>query len=121
MSITLTLNGPTTEAARAEAAALLQALTGETPQEQTISPTSDGRRDAALVVAVASLVLAVPGGILATLQLADRVRKRRELTPKVTVLKTVLEKQSIDGTIRIEQTEIRLNDLEVDQILDRLL
>lgn len=67
------------------------------------------------------VALAAPGAVLATLDVRDRLRKRRELAPKVEAVKRVLVETRADGTIRFEETVISLTGLDTDQILDHLL
>jgi hypothetical protein len=121
MSLTLTLTGPGAHHATDSAADLLATLTGEHPQTLSASDPDGARRDLATGLAVAAIVLAAPGAVLATLDLAARLRRRRTLAPKVEVVKRVLEATEAEGTIRIEDTTISLTGLTTDQILDRLL
>lgn len=121
MTLTLTLTGEGAAAAEAPAAALLEALTGETPQVLRPGAAAEARRDLATALAIGGLVLAVPGAMLTTLDIAERLRKRRAAAPKVEALKRVLEVQGVEGVIRIEETEIRITGLSVDEALDRLL
>lgn len=121
MSLTLTLTGPGAPHATDTAADLLATLTGELPQTLSSSGPDDIRRDLGTGLAIAAIVLAAPSAVLATLDLATRLRKRRELAPKVEAVKRVLEAADTEGTIRIEETTISLTGLATDQILDRLL
>ncbi|OLP52764.1 hypothetical protein BJF92_07050 [Rhizobium rhizosphaerae] len=121
MTLTLTLTGPGAAHAAETAADLLATLTGERPQTPSSTGPDDIRRDLATGLAIAGIVLSVPGAVLATLDLSARLRKRRELAPKVEAVKRVLEAADAQGTIRIEETTISLTGLGTDQILDRLL
>lgn len=121
MTVTLTLSGSGGAQAHAAALELLTSLTGEHPQEVLPVPATDQRRDLGLGIAIATLVLAAPGAVLAGLEIADRLRKRRELAPKIEAMKHVLEVTDSSATIRIETTVISINDMSTDQILDRLL
>lgn len=121
MSLTLTLTGSGAPDARAGAADLLTALAGAPPQEVTPETSPEARRDLATGLAIAAVVLTIPGAVLATLDIADRLRKRRELAPKVEAVKRVLEVTGTEGTIRIDETLISLRGESTDAILDRLL
>lgn len=121
MTINLTLTGPATPEVRAAAAELLETLSGQSPTERPSPGSGEERRDIGLGIAIVGVVLAVPGAVLATLDVRDRLRKRRELAPKVEAVKRVLVETRADGTIRFEETVISLTGLDTDQILDRLL
>lgn len=121
MSLTLTLTGPDARHAEDIAADLLTTLTGELPKTLSSTAPDHMRRDLGTSLAIAGIVLAIPGAVLTTLDLATRLRKRRELAPKVEAMKRVLETADAEGTIRIEETTISLTGLTTDQILDRLL
>lgn len=121
MSLTLTLTGSGAPDARAAAADLLTALAGTPPQEVTPETSPEASRDLATGLAIAAVVLAVPGAVLASLDIADRLRKRRELAPKVGAVKRVLEVTGTEGTIRIDETLISLRGESTDAILDRIL
>ena len=121
MSLTLTLAASGATAARAAAADMLTILTGKLPQEVSLDASAELRRDLALGVAIAGVVPAVPGTTLAALDIADRLRKRRDLVPRIEALKRVLEVTGAEATTRIETTVIGLTDLPTDRILDRLL
>ena len=91
MNLTLTLTGPGAPQVADTAADMLATLTGEIPQTLSSKSPDDVRRDLATGLAIAGIVLAVPGAVLATLDLSARLRKRRELAPKVEAVKRVLE------------------------------
>ena len=118
MTVALTLTGPAIDA-RAMAADLLETLAGSAPEVET-SGADAPTRDPATAVAVAALILSVPGAVLAGLELGDRLRKRRALAPKLEVLKTELERTGGEATLRIRQTTITLTDTPTDRILDTL-
>ncbi|MEQ5869123.1 hypothetical protein J4E08_04340 [Sagittula sp. NFXS13] len=121
MSLTLILAGPGAPDARVAAVDLLTTLTGIPPQEVAPEAVPEATRDLGLGLAIAAVVLAIPGAVVATLNLADRLRRRRALAPKVEAVKRVLEVTGTEGTIRIDDTVIRLRDESADAILDRLL
>lgn len=121
LTLTLTLTGFGAPEARAGAADLLSALAGTPPQEVTPETSQEAHRDLATGLAIAAVVLSVPGAVLASLDIADRLRKRRELAPKVEAAKRVLEVTGTEGTIRIDETLISLRGESTDAILDRLL
>lgn len=103
----LHLEGGDAEAAAAEIAALMEASFGRRP-ERARAGRSDGEGDKADPVAVAALVLAIPGAALATMDLAERVRLREKLGRLIELARRLRRER---GTVARLETGRGLEDL----------
>lgn len=87
------------------------AQTDSTEEEKALNPVT---------VAIASLVLAIPPGILATIDLADRIAKR----PKAEEIITLARQITINGNVSITVTingsgvPMPLQSLTADKLLE---
>ena len=100
MTVSLTITGPDPQAPAASAASLLRTMTGTEPALQTVPADETGKRDLATGIALASLLVSVPGAVLATLQLKDRLDRRR-LKAEVEALKAELAAAKAEGELTI--------------------
>ncbi|MCP3970045.1 MAG: hypothetical protein GY717_06970, partial [Rhodobacteraceae bacterium] len=81
-----------------EARALMAALAPVKPETLRSEPPASQTRDPATLIALASLVLSVPGAVLATLEVKERL-DRRDIKPRLDALK---ERLSVaDGSARL--------------------
>ncbi|MCP3971061.1 MAG: hypothetical protein GY717_12240 [Rhodobacteraceae bacterium] len=69
-----------------EARALMAALAPVEPETLRSGPPASQTRNPATLIALASLVLSVPGAVLATLEVKERL-DRREIKPRLDALK----------------------------------
>ena len=74
----LRIEGPGAETAAAEVGRAVEAELGAVPARTAVTPRS-GEGERADPVAVAALVLAIPGAVLQAMDLAERVRLREKL------------------------------------------
>lgn len=74
----LRVEGPNAETIAAEVAVAVEAELGTAPARTAVAPRS-GERERADPVAVAALVIAIPGAVLQAMDLAERVRLREKL------------------------------------------
>ncbi|MEM1345732.1 MAG: hypothetical protein AAGI34_14290 [Pseudomonadota bacterium] len=122
MSVTLTITGDEASQASAAGSDLLHAITGETPTEMPPSDDEPKRIvDPATGIALIGVVLAIPGAVLAGLDIAARLRKRKELAEKVEATKRVLESTDSEGSLTISEVTISITGEPTDQIVDKLL
>ncbi|MEW5735219.1 MAG: hypothetical protein AB1921_10210 [Thermodesulfobacteriota bacterium] len=86
MTLEIRLRGDAAARLAGPAAALLRAVAGAEPDQRTEKKDGEATRDLGTAVALASLVLSVPGTIVATLDLMERRKQGklvRELLEKV--------------------------------------
>ncbi len=102
MTIKIRLTGFEKKPAVSAALVLLHEIGACEPERRTIeADDSVERRDPATMIAMASLVLSVPGAVLASLQAMDLV-KRRRLKSQITALKETLSASGCDGVLEID-------------------
>ncbi|MEM6487258.1 MAG: hypothetical protein AAF677_03145 [Pseudomonadota bacterium] len=98
MSLTIEITGSDPRASSEPAAALLRALAGTEPEQAVTEPGGAVRRDLATAISIASLVLSLPGAVLAVLQIKDHL-DRRALTERVQAVQRDLEQRDNEATI----------------------
>lgn len=121
ISIDIRLSGSDSEAAESDAAALLRDYAECEPERQIVSSTDSITRDPATIIAMASLILSVPGAVLATLQAID-LAKRNRLRKQINVLKATLASTGCEG--RLTKEGVGTIDLvrdSADSVMDLLL
>ena len=64
MTIEIRLTGTDPQTAASEAAALLREIGAQEPERRTPDPDGTARRDPATALAIASLILALPGDVM---------------------------------------------------------
>lgn len=122
MTITLQLAGGDPAQAAAPARDLLRRLGAGEPVEQVAEDDDAARRDLMTGVAIATLVLTVPGAIAATLDIHNRLKERRSLAAEVEALKTALAEAKSEARLTIDvDVTIDLGRTPTDAVVDRLL
>ena len=121
MSIEITLRGINPDAAADEAAAVLREVGRCEPDRRTPELDADQRRDPATGLAVASLILSLPGAVLATLQIKEHLDRRR-LRVRVEALKKRVEATDDEATLRTRTAgSVDLRRTSTDAVVDLLL
>ncbi len=121
MSIEITLRGTDPEAAADETAALLREVGGREPERRVPESDADRNRDLATGIAIASLILSLPGTVLATLQIGEQLDRRR-LRERVTALKTRLDASDAEATLELPGARpVDLRRTATDAVVDLLL
>jgi hypothetical protein len=121
MSIEITLRGTDPDAAAAQAAALLREVGGREPERRRPDSDDDQRRDLATGIAIASLILSLPGTVLATLQIEEQLDRSR-LRDRVAALKTRLDATDAEATLEMPGARrVEIRRTSTDAIVDLLL
>ena len=121
MSIEITLRASDPEAAAGEAAALLREVGGREPERRVPESDADRKLDLATGIAIASLILSLPGTVLATLQIGEQLDRRR-LRERVTALKTRLDASDAEATLELPGARpVDLRRTATDAVVDLLL
>lgn len=122
MTIEIRLTGADTEHAVSDAAVLLREIGACEPERRVIETDDDGaRRDPATVIAIASLVLSLPGAVLASMQAMD-LMKRKRLKNQIAALKRTLSESECDGMLEIKGVgRVDLVRDSTDAVVDLLL
>jgi hypothetical protein len=121
MSIKIRLTGGDPIASEDHAAALLHEFGEQEPERVTSDSDDMAKRDPATALAIASLVLALPGAILATMDIIGRIDRRR-LKRRIETLKASLEESGCDGILEIEGVgSVDLSRNSPDAVVDLLL
>lgn len=121
MTLTLTITGADPNAPAATAALLLRTMTGSEPECQAVPADETRKRDLATGIALASLLLSVPGAVSATLKVKDRLDRRR-VKADVEELKAALAAAKAEGTLAITGTSsIDLVRSSTDDVVDMIL
>jgi len=119
--ITLVLAGESAAAERA-AVALETALGGAENGVRRLPPKElpEITRRVVDPISLAALVLAVPGALVAALDIADRIRgKRKRASELVETAKRVRHEQRVEALIiNAEGVSLALADLDADKVLD---
>lgn len=103
-----------------EARAFIAALLPTEPEVTETKTTSAQTRDAATVIALATLALTVPGAVLATLQIKDHL-DRRKIKKTLEALKAKLAEA--DGSARLtlpSGASIDLTRTSTDAAIDQI-
>lgn len=122
MTIEIQLEGVDKEQAVSDAVALLREI-GEGEPERRIIEASDARarRDPATMIAMASLVLSLPGAVLASMQVMD-LMKRKRLKSQIVALKETLSASGCGGVLEIDGVgKVDLVRDSTDAVVDLLL
>lgn len=103
----------------AEAAHELQEVLGtDVPIERTTpSALSEVERKAIDPISLAALILAIPGAVLATVDLADRIAKRRRAKALVDTAQRLRREKQVEVYITRIDTPKALADLSPDEVL----
>jgi hypothetical protein len=120
MSIEITLRGTEPEAVADQATALLREIARREPDRRTPEPDADQRRDPATGLAIASLILSLPGAVLATLELKERLDRRR-LRDRVDNLKKGIEGTDDEATLTTPTRSVDLRRTSTDAVVDLLI
>jgi hypothetical protein len=120
MTIEITLRGTDPKAVADEAAALLREIGQRDPDRPTPEADADLRRDPATGLAIASLILSLPGAVLATLDLKERLDRRR-LRDRVDALKKGIEATDDEATLTTPRCSVDLRRTSTDAVVDLLI
>jgi hypothetical protein len=122
VTVTLTITGADPDAPAAAAASLLRTMTGSEPERHPVPADEAGKRDLALGIALASLILSVPGAVLATLEVKDRLLDRRRVKAEVEELKAALAVAKAEGALAItDRGSVDLVRSSTDDVVDMIL
>jgi hypothetical protein len=100
------------------AAAVQEFAPGTEITTQPVAEADDEVRRAVDPIALASLILAIPGAILAVLSLADRIRKRRDAQTLLDQVKRIEVTHRVRVYVISEQGSKSLDQMNADQLLD---
>ncbi len=109
------------KASEMEARALMAALTTAEPEVTETVPPTDPTRDPALLIGLATLILTIPGAVLATLEIKDRL-DRREVKRTLEALKAKLAET--EGSARLtlpSGTSVELARTSTDAAVDLII
>lgn len=120
MTIKATVVGGDPLAAANAVASLLETASGEAPAQEARGPDGE-RRDLAASLAIASLILSVPGAISAALDVADKLKRRRDLARKVEEAKAALAAHGSDATLEASEQAIDLRRTATDEVVDLII
>jgi hypothetical protein len=121
MTIEITLRGTDLGAAADDSAALLREIGRHEPDRRTPEPEAEPRRDPATGLAIASLILSLPGAVLATLQIKEHLDRSR-LRDRVDGLKTRLAAADAEATLETPGAgAVDLRRTSTDALVDLLL
>ena len=121
MTVQVRVTGAAPEVAEAAVRDLLREVGGAAPVVVSGEPGDGVVRDLGTGIAVAALVLAVPGAAVAVLDLRDRLT-RRALAARVAAAKAALAAGSLEAELEIEGVgRIDLARQPVDAVVDQIL
>ena len=103
----------------ADAAVVVRALQPDV--EVSIQPArlADGTVRRSLdPIALAGLIVAIPGAVLAVTDLADRIRKRRRAKTLIGTIKTIEVEKRVRVDLVTDQGSRALESISVDELLD---
>jgi hypothetical protein len=121
MTLEIALSGADTAAAEDAAADLLREIGGQVPERAVPAHLDANRKDLATGIAAATLVLSVPGAVLATLQLLDMAARPR-LRDRVDAVKKRIEPTFGDAVLTTPKGRlIDLRRTPTDAIVDAIL
>jgi hypothetical protein len=105
------------------AAALVAALDGGegiTARTEPAPPPAPGDRRSVDPVALATLIVSIPGAALAVWDLMDRIRRKRPRAQAVveTALRLRVERQTEITLLTADRTQHAVADLDADRLLD---
>lgn len=120
MTIEITLRGTDPKAVADEAAALLREIGQRDPDRRTPEADAELRRDPATGLAIASLILSLPGAVLATLELKERL-DRRGLRDGVEALRKRVEATATEATLTTPKSSVDLRRTSTDAVVDLLI
>jgi hypothetical protein len=120
MSIEITLRGTDPETGAGDASALLREVGRREPDRRTPEPDADQRRDPATGLAIASLILSLPGAVLATLEIKEHLDRRR-LRDRVEALKKRVEATDDEATLTTPRSSVDLRRTSTDAVVDLLI
>ena len=120
MTIEITLRGTDPGAAADQAAALLREIAQREPDRRTPEPDASQRRDPATGLAIASLILSLPGAVLATLQIKEHLDRRR-LRDRVEALKKQVKVTDHEATLTTRTSSVDLRRTSTDAVVDLLI
>ncbi|WP_413205736.1 hypothetical protein [Rhodospirillum sp. A1_3_36] len=118
MTARLHISGPQAERLAADVVAVLEEVLG-TPPERLPRPASAGIRRGD-PIAIAALVLAIPGAVVATLDLAARAKLAERLGRLLTRLRETAGPEDHLTLVSGGEPPLDLFTADLDRILDRL-
>jgi len=118
MTIEISIAGPNTQVLAAEVEAFLAEAFQQTPERRT--PPEDRMPRRGDPLAVAALILAVPGAITATLDLAQRARLAERIDRLRERLRAKATPEDTVSLLTWGETELDLIAADRDSVLDRI-
>jgi hypothetical protein len=103
------------------AAALVSALgpDGDEARRQTVTEMPDADRKVVDPISLAALILSIPSAVLAVIDIADRLTKRRKAQAVIDAAKKAKAEQQVDiYMLTSDQTPQSVANLMPDQLLD---
>jgi hypothetical protein len=88
-------------------------------RRQRTAEVSDAERKVVDPISLAALILSIPSAVLAVIDIADRLKKRRKAQAVIDAAKQAQAEQQADiYLLTVDQTAQPVADLEPDQLLD---
>lgn len=111
------IEGPGAEAAAEDLKQDLLEILGAEAVPESLPPPEPGER-ATDPIAVAGLILAIPGAILAVMDLAERLRLKQKLTQLIARIKARRALQPSRATLLLEDgRRVALDEVEPEELL----
>ena len=121
MNLEIKVTGTDARGAADQAAALLQEITGREPARATQEAPDGPRKDLAAAAAIASLIFSIPSAVLATLEVKDRLDRRR-LRDRVETTRARLAETDSEATLTTPRgRSLDLRRASTDEVVDLLL
>lgn len=121
MDLEIVMSGDRVAEASDEAEALYSEIAGRPPEITDAQDTDARRIDPATAIGIASLMMSLPGAVLATLHIRDRLDRRR-LATHVQALKAKLEASDAEASLKLgADVDIDLRRTDTDKVVDRIL
>jgi len=122
MQITLEATGDRAGSALAPLKTFFQAELGaqEQPAASAAPATPDGGAKDGVALAVAAIVISLPGTVLATLQLLQMAQLKRRLDSALQELRGVLRDYRGDAVLRVGDKSYDLRTVSAEEVLDAI-
>lgn len=112
MTIELRLIGAPDQSLATEASEILAAASGEKPTQRTETAMENNHRGEG--IEVLSLILSVPGSILATMAIAEKVH----LAERIRTFLAKVKKHDLNATLSVDEKRLDLSGADADSVLN---